>query len=53
MLKRATAERATPEEIAAKRAAELARAAGDPLKPKPKKTPGRQHRPRRLRHPSR
>jgi uncharacterized protein YgiM (DUF1202 family) len=37
MLKRSTTGRATPEEIAAKRAAELARAAGDPLKPKPKK----------------
>jgi uncharacterized protein YgiM (DUF1202 family) len=39
MLKRSTTGRATPEEIAAKRAAELARAAGDPLKPKPKKKP--------------
>ena len=37
MLKRSTTGRATPEEIAAKRLAELARAAGDPLKPKPKK----------------
>lgn len=38
MLKRSTTDRATPEEIAAKRSAELARAAGDPIKPKPKKT---------------
>lgn len=39
MLKRSTTERATPEEIAAKRSAELARAAGDPIKPKLKKAP--------------
>ena len=39
MLKRSTAVRATPEEIAAKRAAELARAAGEPVKPAPKKKP--------------
>jgi SH3-like domain-containing protein len=37
MLKRATAERATPEEIAAKKAAELARAAGELVKQAPKK----------------
>jgi SH3-like domain-containing protein len=37
MLKRSTTTRATPEEIAAKRAAELARAAGEPAKPAPKK----------------
>lgn len=37
MLRRATARRATPEEIAAKRAADLARIAGEPAKPAPKK----------------
>jgi SH3-like domain-containing protein len=37
MLKRATATRATPEEIAARRAAQLARLAGEPVKPAPKK----------------
>ena len=37
MLRRATARRATPEEIAAKRAADLARNAGEPAKPAPKK----------------
>lgn len=37
MLRRSTTGRATPEEIAAKRSADLARAAGDPLKPKPKR----------------
>jgi hypothetical protein len=37
MLRRSTTGRATPEEIAAKRIADLARAAGDPLKPKRKK----------------
>jgi SH3-like domain-containing protein len=37
MLKRATTGRATPEEIAARRAAELARAAGEPVKQPPKK----------------
>jgi hypothetical protein len=37
MLKRASSVRATPEEIAAKRAAELARLAGEPVKPAPKK----------------
>jgi SH3-like domain-containing protein len=37
MLKRATAVRATPEEVAAKRAAELAQAAGELVKPGPKK----------------
>jgi hypothetical protein len=36
MLKRATTGRATPEEIAAKKAAELARAAGELVKPAPK-----------------
>lgn len=40
MLKRSTTTRATPEEIAAKRAAELARAAGEPAKPAPKKHSG-------------
>ena len=39
MLKRATAVRAAPEEVAAKKAAELARAAGEPVKPAPKKKP--------------
>jgi len=39
MLKRATALRATPEEIAAKKAAELARAAGETLKQAQKKKP--------------
>jgi hypothetical protein len=39
MLKRATAERATPEEIAAKKAAGLARAAGEAVKQAPKKKP--------------
>src|SRR6266536_1998204 len=37
MLRRATARRATSEEIAAKRAADLARVAGEPAKPAPKK----------------
>lgn len=37
MLTRATVTRATPEEIAAKRAAQLARLAGEPAKPAPKK----------------
>jgi hypothetical protein len=39
MLKRGTAGRATPEEIAAKRAAELARAAGEAVKQASKKKP--------------
>ena len=37
MLRRATTRRATPEEIAAKRAADLARIAGEPAKPGPKR----------------
>ena len=53
MLKRSTTGRATPEEIAAKRAAELARAAGDPLKPKPKKKPAPQAPPTPAQSPSR
>jgi hypothetical protein len=38
MLKRATTDRATPEEVAAAKAAELAKLAGEPLKASPKKT---------------
>jgi hypothetical protein len=37
MLRRATTRRATPEEIAAKRAADLARIAGEPARPGPKR----------------
>lgn len=37
LLRRATAQRATPEEIAAKRAENLARLSGDPAKPTPKR----------------
>jgi len=39
LLKRSTAERATPEEIAAHKSTELARAAGEPTKVTPKKNP--------------
>ena len=46
MLRRATARRATPEEIAAKKSADLARIAGEqPAKPAPKKRAGPDQRP--------